>query len=86
MLTYSSHVWRLFLNPSSNLNRFRLPDYEKVFEKCFQRLEIDVLERLENEFQAVRPRIRPEFKTGAVSTDSVTQIQIMASEPLPQAQ
>src|SRR5689334_18836067 len=27
MLTFSEKIWRGFLNPSSNLNRYRLPDY-----------------------------------------------------------
>ncbi len=84
MLTYSSRVWKWFLNPTSNLNRFRLPDYRRTFEDCFQRVEIQVVERLEREFEAVRARVRSEFKTGDASVDSVTLIQVMASEPLRQ--
>ncbi|MEW6404877.1 MAG: hypothetical protein AB1649_24030 [Chloroflexota bacterium] len=82
MLTYSDRIWKWFLNPTSNLNRFRLPDYKRTFDECFQRVQIDVLERLEEEFQAARARIHPEFKTGDTTVDSVTQIQILASEPL----
>ena len=35
MLKFSEAVWRNFLNPTSNLNRFRLPDYRRIFEKLF---------------------------------------------------
>jgi hypothetical protein len=82
MLAYSNRVWEWFLNPTSNLNRFRLSDYRRIFDGCFQSVQIEVLERLEQEFQSARARIRPEFKTGDVSVDSVALIQVLASEPL----
>jgi hypothetical protein len=79
MLTFSEAAWKSFLNPTSNLNRLRLPDYEKNFHKFFKDVEILVLGRNEEKFQAVRARIRPEFLTGDLSVDSVTSIQVMAS-------
>jgi hypothetical protein len=82
MLTYSDRIWKWFLNPTSNLNRLRLPDYRRTFEDSFQSVQIEVLERLDKEFQEVRARICPEFKTGDSSVDSVTQIQVLAGEPL----
>jgi hypothetical protein len=81
MLTFSETIWKKFLNPTSNLNRFRLPDYRRVFESCFQKVEIVVSGRNEAEFQTARPRIRPEFLTGDDSVDSVGLIYIVAESP-----
>ncbi len=81
MLTFSERVWRNFLNPTSNLNRFRLPDYRKVFDSYFQKNTIVVSARDESEFETARPRIRPEFLTGDASVDSVTLIYVLAESP-----
>ena len=81
MLTFSEHVWRNFLNPTSNLNRFRLPNYREVFDAYFQKVNITVLERLEDEFRAARSRIRPQFLTGDEAVDSVALIHILAEVP-----
>ncbi len=83
MLTFSEGVWRNFLNPTSNLNRFRLTSYRDVFEAHFQKVDIKVLERLENEFRAARRRIRPEFLTGDEAVDSVGLIQVLAEKVRP---
>ena len=81
MLAYSSRVWKFFLNPTSNLNRLRLMDYKRIFDKYFKKTDIHVIERLKEEFETVQGRVRPEFKTGDLSVDSVTLIQVLASEP-----
>lgn len=81
MLTFSEPVWRNFLNPTSNLNRFRLGDYRRVFSKNFKNVDITILSRQEDEFRAARARIRPEFMTGDVSMDSATLISILAGSP-----
>lgn len=81
MLTFSESVWKNFLNPTSNLNRFRLPDYQKVFGTYFQKVDVQVLACQEAEFQSASPRIRPEFVTGDVSVDAVTLIQLIAETP-----
>ena len=78
MLTFSEGVWRNFLNPTSNLNRFRLGNYREVFDAYFRKVEIKILERLEPEFRAIRARIRPEFLTGDEAVDSVSLIQVIA--------
>ena len=83
MLTFSESTWRKFLNPTSNLNRFRLTSYREVFDAFFQKVDIKVLERLDNEFRTVRSRIRPEFLTGDETIDSVGLIQVLAQSPLP---
>ena len=83
MLAYSKNTWSNFLNPTSNLNRFRLTSYREVFDAYFQKVDIAILERLEDKFRAARSRIRPEFLTGDDAIDSVTLIQVLAESPLP---
>ena len=81
MLTFSETVWMNFLNPTSNLNRYRLSDYRKVFDSYFQKNTIVVLAQDESKFEAARARIRPEFLSGDVSVDSVTLIYVLAESP-----
>jgi hypothetical protein len=81
MLTFSEIIWENFLNPTSNLNRFRLSDYHKVFESYFNKLEIVVTRRNETEFKIAHARIRPEFLTGDDSIDSVELIYIFVESP-----
>jgi hypothetical protein len=81
MLTFSERVWKLFLNPTSNLNRLRFRDYRKIFDDSFYDVDIRVLGRREAEFEKARPRIRPEFLTGDLSVDAITSIQILARHP-----
>ncbi|KAF0109317.1 MAG: hypothetical protein FD146_361 [Anaerolineaceae bacterium] len=78
MLTFSERAWRNWLNPTSNLNRFRLGDYRQVFESHFPQVEMTVLERDEAAFARLRSRVRPGFVTGDDQTDSVTQMQVLA--------
>jgi hypothetical protein len=78
MLTFSERTWQRWLNPTSNLNRFRLPDYRRIFEKHFKNVSITVLERNLVAFERIQPRIRPEFLTGDTETDSATLVQVMA--------
>ena len=82
MLAYSETIWKNFLNPTSNLNRYRLPSYQRIFEKYFGQVKIDVLARQENEFEQTRRRIRSEFITGDLSVDSTTLIQVFAEAPI----
>ena len=81
MLTFSENAWINFLNPTSNLNRFRLTSYREVFDAYFQKVDIKILERLEDEFRAAHSRIRPEFLTGDEAVDSVGLIQVLAEVP-----
>ena len=81
MLTFSERVWRNFLNPTSNLNRFRLTNYRGVFDSYFQKVDILVLNRQEDEFRVVSSRIRPEFLTDDESVDSITLISIFSQDP-----
>ncbi|MBT3413238.1 MAG: hypothetical protein HN424_04170 [Candidatus Jacksonbacteria bacterium] len=82
MLSYSEKVWYGWLNPSSNHNRFRVWDYEKVFERYFNQVEIIVNERDETAFKTTRSRIRPEFISGNLDDDSVTLIKVITKTPI----
>ncbi|MCK6584099.1 MAG: hypothetical protein L6Q49_13455 [Anaerolineales bacterium] len=81
MLKYSEKTWRNFLNPTSNLNRYRLNNYKRVFEANFVKVEITVLERLMEEFRKAKDKIRAEFKTGKDDVDAITLIHVIAREP-----
>jgi hypothetical protein len=81
MLVFSEKVWRNFLNPTSNLNRFRLPDYKRVFDTYFNNVKIVVIQRNLSEFKAARSRIRPEFLTNDDEVDSVGLLYIVAESP-----
>ncbi len=82
MLHYSESTWRLWLNPTSNHNRYRLWDYRRVFQACFAEVDVRVLERDEAGFERARSRIRPEFTRGTLEDDSATLICVMADKPL----
>ena len=81
MLVFSEKVWRNFLNPTSNLNRFRLPDYKRVFDTYFNNVKIVVIQRNLSEFKAARSRIRPEFLANDDEVDSVGLLYIVAESP-----
>jgi hypothetical protein len=81
MLCYSEPVWRQWLNPSSNLNRWRIKVYEGLFQMYFSRVTIHYDEHDWSEFQLNKDRIRPEFLSGNDEIDSVTQINVIAFNP-----
>ena len=59
MLRFSENTWRRWLNPSSNHNRYRLWDYRRAFQACFEEVEIEVLTRDQEAFRKLLPRLRP---------------------------
>jgi hypothetical protein len=81
MLTFSRFVWNSFLNPTSNLNRLRIPDYQRHFETYFKEVNIKSLESDPSQLEKMRPRIRPEFISGDLDLDSTLQIQLTAQMP-----
>lgn len=82
MLCYSEAVWEGWLNASNTLNRLRTGHYESIFKRHFGQVEINVLERLPEEFAKAKPRIRPEFLTGNDEVDATARISIEARSPL----
>ena len=80
MLTFSDAVWKRFLNPTSNLNRYRLFHYEAIFRKNFKEVRIQVQESDQAAFLQVKERIRKEFLSGDDSIDSATLITVEATK------
>jgi hypothetical protein len=82
MLCYDENTWLRWLNPTSHHNRFRLWDYQRVFDRCFEKAEIKITQSDPVAFNRTRTRIRPEFISGDETIDSATLIQILAVSPL----
>lgn len=78
MLKFSEGTWKRWLNPTSNLNRFRLRDYQRVFDTYFSDVTINVLAREPDAFARAQSRICPEFLAGDEAHDSVTLIEVVA--------
>lgn len=81
MLCYSEATWRKFLNPSSHLNRFRIWDYELVFQQCFENVALTIAEHNHHAYAKNAHRIRKEYMSGDDSRDAATKITIFASLP-----
>ncbi len=81
MLTFSKRTWKNWLNPGSNLNRFRCGDYQAVFRQYFEQVKMIVLSRDLDRFLAVKSRIKEEFLSGDDQVDSVTEICVIARDP-----
>lgn len=78
MLHYSEGTWKGWLNPTSNLNRLRLKDYLRIFERYFSRVELFPMERDLDGFRQARLFIRPEFLNGDDQVNSVTILRVVA--------
>ncbi|MBV6397462.1 MAG: hypothetical protein HFACDABA_03076 [Anaerolineales bacterium] len=81
MLKFSESTWKNWLNPTSNLNRYRLHDYQRAFENLFADVEARVLERDQDSFLRAKPKIRSEFLSGDDEHDAVTLIRVTARKP-----
>lgn len=84
MLSFSKTVWKNWLNPTSNLNRYRIWDYRNIFNRYFRDNQINILERDLEHFNKAKNRIRQEFKSGNESQDSVVNIVVISSQPIRQ--
>jgi SAM-dependent methyltransferase len=84
MLSFSKIVWKNWLNPTSNLNRYRIWDYRNIFNRYFRDNQINILERDLEHFNKAKNRIRQEFKSGNESQDSVVNIVVISSQPIRQ--
>jgi 2-polyprenyl-3-methyl-5-hydroxy-6-metoxy-1,4-benzoquinol methylase len=81
MLCYGARIWERWLN-TSNLNRCRLDDYERIFAHHFASYDVQVTQALPDEFKKIKKRIRPEFLTGDDSRDCVGTCCIEARIPV----
>jgi hypothetical protein len=84
MLTFSEKVWHNWLNPTSNLNRCRVRDYQATFGKYFQDVQIKILGQNPDAFEKIKHRIKPEFLSPDEQANSIDQIQIVARNPFPE--
>ena len=82
MLCHSEAVWSRFLNPSSNLNRLRVWDFEEIFKRYFQIVDIEIFEKELASFRKAKSRIRPEFISGNEDANGASRLLIKASLPL----
>jgi hypothetical protein len=78
MLCYSEKMWSNWLDPTSHLNRWRIPGYRQVFESFFSKVEIETYKQDETQFFKTRSRIRPEFLSGDLQLDLATSIILYA--------
>ena len=81
MLCYTNSIWERWLNPTSNLNRFRISDYRDLFNHYFSETKIDAEERDLEKFSVSRTRIQKQFLSMNDEEDSTTQIHLVASFP-----
>jgi SAM-dependent methyltransferase len=79
MLTFATNTWKNWLNPTSNLNRWRMTSYSDIFTHLFTYVDIHVTERDLIAWKKISERILPEFKTGDLQLDAVTQIRVIAT-------
>jgi SAM-dependent methyltransferase len=82
MLCYSSSIWKNWLNPTSNLNRYRIWDYRNIFIRYFKDNQINILERDLAHFNQAKNRIRQEFKSGNESQDAVVSIVVISTQTI----
>lgn len=83
MLCFSREAWNGWLNPTSNLNRYRLWDYRMVFERHYSRVDIEVLARDEVALEKIRPAVRREFLSGNLAEDTATSLRVAVFKPRP---
>lgn len=81
MLRFSQKTWKGWLNPTSNLNRYRIWNYRKAFEDCYQKVDITILEQDEAEFEKIRPAIYSEFLNGNQDEETATILRVAVFSP-----
>lgn len=82
MLCYSPRIWHDWLNPGSNLNRYRLWNYRQAFSAVFNAVDITILQQDRQAFERVRRQIRPEYISGREDEDCATLIRVIVSRPV----
>lgn len=78
MLTFNEKVWKSWFNPTSNLNRYRFKDYQRILNPYFTSIEFSILERDLPNFQEIKKEILPEFLSGDDQIDAITQMVVFA--------
>ena len=81
MLRFSERTWRDWLNPGSNLNRYRVWHYRRAFAAAYQEVNLTILQQDRQAFERVRSQIRPEYVSGNENEDCATLIQVIVIAP-----
>lgn len=81
MYCHSEKRWKRWLNPSSNLNRWRSWQYDTAFRAYFKRVRIFSIELDMEAFLQAKDRMHSEFISGDDEVDAATRIQISVSKP-----
>lgn len=81
MYCHPEERWKRWLNPSSNLNRWRSWQYTTAFRAYFERVHVFSLESDMEAYLQAKERMRSDFMCGEDEVDAVTRIQISASKP-----
>lgn len=79
MLRFNKITWNLFLNPSSNLNRFRIKDYLKIAAEYYSNVQYKILDSNKNEFMNIENQIRSEFKSNDLDHNAATAFLLYLS-------
>jgi len=79
MLTFSADTWKNWLNPTSNLNRWRMSSYANIFKNLFDQVDFHIIECDTTAWEKISDRVLPEFKTGDQQKDAISQIRVTAS-------
>jgi len=82
MLCYDERAWKNFLNPTSNLNRCRIADFQTAFSAHFAEVEWEILSSDRAAFERTQVRIKPQYLSGNIEVDAVTRILLTARQPL----
>lgn len=79
MLAYSPSVWERWLNPTSNLNRFRMWDYRRIFNQYYKQVEMRILESEPGEYKKALSKIRLEFISTDEQENAAIGIRVIAA-------
>lgn len=82
MLFYTDSIWKSLLNPKSNLNRYRLSDYERIVSKYFSDCSLIPTSSDPEQFSLVKSKIQKNFLSGDDNVDSILTIRVVLKNPL----
>jgi len=82
MLCYPDKIWQKYLNPSSNLNRWRPWQYQQSLSKYFRNVKVDILTTNIPAYLQVKERIQPQYIRGDIENDAATLISIFGKQPV----
>ncbi len=83
MYKYSERTWKRYLNPPSNLNRFRTPDYERCCAGAGLKLiKKEIVNRDMQGLSGVWPKLAKEFKAYSAEEMSIRAVVYVYQKPV----